>query len=368
MILIEACEGGLVVADDDGSEPITLSWRWVRDHGEDPESFDDATQQRRVDAITGHDPRPATSAKIEPRAGDQVVALTWTDEPNNTWVRVATINKMISPLPPFPQTLWHHPGQAANNVYALQDVLADDEALTAWVGDTYRSGFGRLSGFVGGHDEADLLARRIGYPRTTIFGTLWDLAAELDEHDDTAYSTSFLAPHTDGTYSHDAPGLQMFCCRERTGKGGESILVDGFAAAQRMRSDHPDQFDLLTRVGVPSHYIEPGVELRAERPALRVAHTGELRQVSFNNYDRSPMLLPPAEMAGFYEAYGAFSNLINDPECWLTVGLEAGDVLVIDNWRLLHGRQSYSGARRFIGCYLNHEDFESRCRILGVGR
>ena len=87
-------------------------------------------------------------------------------------------------------------------------------------------------------------------------------------------------------------------------------------------------------------------------------------QISLNHYDRSPMLLPHDEMNAFYRAYGRLRDLANDRARWLSIRLEPGDVLINDNWRVLHGRNAYTGARRFIGCYLNHEDFESKIRLL----
>ena len=81
-----------------------------------------------------------------------------------------------------------------------------------------------------GHCTLDLAARklfgRFGYIRETIFGGLWSLSAELKAHDDTAYTTQYLEPHTDATYSHYAPGLQCFLCQELDGKGGESEIDD----------------------------------------------------------------------------------------------------------------------------------------------
>ena len=37
--------------------------------------------------------------------------------------------------------------------------------------------------------------------------------------------------------------------------------------------------------------------------------------------------------------------------------------MLFDNWRVMHGRASYSGGRKLCGAYLNHEDFESRIRM-----
>jgi alpha-ketoglutarate-dependent taurine dioxygenase len=44
--------------------------------------------------------------------------------------------------------------------------------------------------------------------------------------------------------------------------------------------------------------------------------------------------------------------------------LRPGEVLLVDNWRVLHGRAAYQGERRLCGAYLNREDFESRLHIL----
>jgi trimethyllysine dioxygenase len=294
------------------------------------------------------------------------VGVRWPDEPTTTWISCDTITAVLDPEPPPRPRLWSDPNDAAVSVGVVEQVLEDDTALAAWLGDLATVGFAQLRGFRGGHDEVEALARRIGYPRSTIFGTTWDLASDITGHDDTAYTQSFLAPHTDATYSHDAPGLQMFCCLERDGTGGESIVVDGFALAETLRSEFPDDFAVLTSVDVPAHYIEPGVELRAARPAIRLDRQGTIVQISMNNYDRSPMWLPPAEMAAFYRAYGRLHELAGDESRWVEIGLRPGDVLINDNWRVLHGRRAYTGTRHFVGCYLNHEDFESRRRTNGV--
>ena len=361
---VAIADGGLTVRID-GHETL-LSWRWLRDHGEDEASFDPATRQRRVYAIGKQEPSPATAAEVQEVDGATAIVLEWTEAPERTWISQATIASLLVPKRVDLTEPWSDPSEPSPTKGSVSDVLADDEALALWVKDLARFGFATLGGFEGGHDAVKQLIGRIGYPRTTIFDVTWDLRSDITHHDDTAYSQSFLAPHTDGTYSHEAPGLQMFCCVERSGTGGESVIVDAFAIAETLRTDYPDDFDVLTTVSVPGHYIEPGIELRAARPAIRLDSSGSVVQVSMNNYDRSPMLLPPDEMDAFYRAYGQLHELANDQSRWLEIRLEPGDVLINDNWRVLHGRQAYTGARHFIGCYGNHEDFESRIRTLGL--
>ena len=86
---------------------------------------------------------------------------------------------------------------------------------------------------------------------------MWTLSSELQPHADTAYSPGFLGPHTDSTYCQDAPGMLLFCCTEREGEGGESLLVDGFAAAGDMREEDPDAFTTLTSVPVKARCAHP---------------------------------------------------------------------------------------------------------------
>lgn len=351
------------------ASPTLLTWRWLRDHGEDTVSFNQDTRQRRINILQATEIAAATSASVGTVDGQAVIELRWPDAPETTWISVGTLERLIGTAlsdDPGPVSLWDRPIEAALTSGTVDAVLGDDSALRSWLADLRRYGVGRLAGYDGTEAQAEALARRIGYPRRTIFGTMWELASDITHHDDTAYTHEFLAPHTDGTYCHDAPGLQMFSCVERDGDGGESVIVDAFAIASGLRSSHPDLFDILSSVPVPCHYIEPGVELRAARPVIGLTPTGDLRQVSVNTYDRSPMLLPEPDMDRFYQAYGAFDRLANDPSRWMKIRLEAGDVLAVDNWRCLHGRMGYSGARRFYGCYLNHEDLESRWRLLGL--
>ena len=199
--------------------------------------------------------------------------------------------------------------------------------------------------------------------RETIFGGMWDFQADLSKAD-TAYTTLELLPHTDGTYSHDAPGLQMLHCLAFTGEGGESTMVDGFRIAAELRSRQPDAYELLSTVEVPGQYIGDGSHLMASRPVFRHDHSGSLVQVSFNNADRAPFLLPGDEMEAFYEGLRAFESLANDHALqWRRVN-RPGTAMLFDNWRVLHGRAAYTGHRHLCGCYVNREDFESRRRML----
>jgi trimethyllysine dioxygenase len=68
-------------------------------------------------------------------------------------------------------------------------------------------------------------------------------------------------------------------------------------------------------------------------------------------------------MIAFYDALRAFEQLANDERLIWSQVLRPGEAMLFDNWRVLHGRRSYTGRRHLCGAYLNHEDFESRLRL-----
>ena len=68
--------------------------------------------------------------------------------------------------------------------------------------------------------------------KRSIFGGLWSFESNNDMAD-SAYTQDELRPHTDPTYSNDAPGLQLLLCCHYKAKGGEFIMVDGFNIAQQ---------------------------------------------------------------------------------------------------------------------------------------
>ncbi|MEO0495685.1 MAG: TauD/TfdA family dioxygenase, partial [Actinomycetota bacterium] len=245
-------------------------------------------------------------------------------------------------------------------------VLDDDEAWSEALAHLHRFGWAAFDGAHLGTDATEALAGRIGYPRACIFGTVWNMNSGSFEHQDSAYESFALDVHTDGTYSHDGPGTIIFAQQLKTGDGGDSVLVDGFAAARDFQAANPEAADLLTRYVVTAHYLEPGVHLVAERPPLRVDESGALVQISFNNYDRSPVLPDDGLVDDVIDAYNGFRAVFNDPSRALFHPWAPGRLLVFDNWRCFHGRTGFSGERHFVGCYTNHEDLEGAYRVAGL--
>lgn len=346
-----------------------FSWFWLRDHGIDENSLDPETLQRRIDTFSLPSDAKPTGVRFD--ASQQLVHIDWVDGSTTTvsgylLASVAGRAPEAHELTPTrPRVLWdkHAPLKQLPTV-SYDAVMESNTGLREWLENIVVYGFSLVEDVPATEEGSQAIAERIGMVQETIFGRMWMLSAQITDHGDSAYSTHFLEPHTDSSYYHDAPGLQMFNCIDFDGKGGESVQVDGFAIAERLRARELEAYQTLTEIVVPGQYLEPGVHLWAERPPFRLNSRGELVQVTFNNYDRAPFLLSDEDSKRFYHAYALFHEHAIDQENWLKIPLRPGMMLIFDNWRNLHGRMGYVGKRVFCGCYINRAAMESRLRVL----
>ncbi len=147
--------------------------------------------------------------------------------------------------------------------------------LKDWLEKIERFGFAFVEGTPATPEATQAVARRAAYIRETIFGGYYDFTANM-EHKDTAYTSMAIGPHTDGTYSFDAPGYQMFHCLGLDCVGGDSVLVDGFEIAAIMKREMPDLYRVLTEVEVTGQYLdhEKGIHLTGQAAGLPARFIG----------------------------------------------------------------------------------------------
>jgi trimethyllysine dioxygenase len=338
---------------------------WLRDHSHSADSLNPSTLQRQVDTFAI--PADIAPLELEIVEAGRMLRIRWQhDATVSEWPARFLWQHALDDARAAPprRTLWDRASMGgAFPTMTHADIIGSDAGLLAWLGLVERYGFALATGTPATPEATAALVKRIGYVRETIFGGLWDFTANL-AFQDTAYTPLAIGPHTDGTYSIDPPGYQMFHCLAFDGTGGESTLVDGFQVAERIRRTDPAAFEALVETRVPAQYLGDGVHLEAEHPVLDLDDQGDYRQIAYNNYDRAPFRLPPARMAAFYRALGVFNRLVNDPDFEITLRLVPGTALLFDNWRTLHGRRAYQGYRRLCGAYLNKEDFDSKLRVL----
>ena len=347
------------------SQKVRFAPFWLRDHCHSSASLHPDTLQRQVDTFAI--PTDIAAERVAIEDGGRTLRVRWRDDdtssvlPANFLLDVARRDGR-EPAPR--RALWDRAGMGGDfPSVSFAEVISNDTALARWLELVEEYGFALATDAPPTVDATKAIAERVGYIRQTIFGGFWDFSANL-AFKDTAYTPVAIGPHTDGTYSIDSPGYQMFHCLQHDGTGGENTLVDGFKVADSIRRTDPSAFEVLSSVRVPAHYLGDGVHLRAEHPIIGLDDRGDLRQVAYNNYDRAPFRLEGARMTEFYRALALWDRLVNAPEFEIAIKLKPGTVLLFDNWRTLHGRRAYTGFRRLCGAYLNKEDFDSRLRVL----
>jgi gamma-butyrobetaine dioxygenase len=238
--------------------------------------------------------------------------------------------------------------------------------LTAWLEEFLRLGFIVFTGVPTEPGTVLKVAEMFGFTRVTNFGALFDVRS-TPEAIDLAYTSLPLDAHTDNPYRTPVPGVQLLHCLVNETYGGLSTLVDGFAAAEHLRANDPQAFEQLTRTPVQFRYRDANSEITASAPLIELDATGRARVVRFSpRLDYVP-LQPPAELARFYRARRALDQLLRSPERELRFLLAAGDLMMMDNQRLLHGRTGFDpaeGHRHLQGCYIDIDAPRSLYRVL----
>lgn len=258
---------------------------------------------------------------------------------------------------PSNQSLWP--------VIDYSEVNASEEGLLKWLLLIEKYGYALVSNtpFID-HQATRKIIEKISFTRKSMFGDFWEFE-DNQTVKDTAYTNEFLEPHTDGTYSFDPPGLQFFHCIEGKYQGGETILVDGFKAALKLRETDVEAFNCLSQTKIPFIFADGGSNnsfRRYRSSMIELISRDDVFRIRFNNSDRDVMDI--TNQQEFYESASKFFDIIFCPENQRRFHLTPGLLLCTNNWRVLHGREAFIGKRKLIGCYLNQEDFLQRLRSL----
>jgi gamma-butyrobetaine dioxygenase len=280
------------------------------------------------------------------RAGDER-----TEDAKDLWL-AADLDPAASR---FPVALWpRYLDRPAERIRALEAVL--------------RLGFVLLRGVPAEPGLVLEVAASFGFVRETNYGRLFDVRVE-PAPGNLAFTSRAIRPHTDNPYRDPVPTVQLLHCLRAAGQGGETGLVDGFAAAAALRGTDPASFATMAGTPAPFGYVDKETELRACQPLIELSPRGRVRGVRFNHRSMRPLRGSYAGITAFYTAYRRWAGLLAEPGRQLNLRLAPGDCLVFDNTRVLHARTAFSiGAdepgRHLQGCYADLDGLASTLAVL----
>ncbi len=244
-------------------------------------------------------------------------------------------------------------------------LLADTDVRRAFLDGFVRYGLGIL------HDVPCVpgtvldVAAEFGEIRVTSWGKIFDVVSMVDANS-VAYTNLPLVTHTDEGYRDPAPTIQLQHFLRADASGGESTLVDGFAVAESIRRDDPAAFALLAATPLRFHFADTTAEHENHGPVIEALGDGTIRAVRFSNHSACPFLLPFETMEPYYEAYRLFGARRESDEYRLRIPMGPGDLYMVDNRRVMHGRTGFSsgGARHLQSCYIERDELVSRLTVL----
>ena len=212
------------------------------------------------------------------------------------------------------------------------------------------------------------VAASFGFVRETNYGRLFDVRVE-PAPGNLAFTSRAIRPHTDNPYRDPVPTVQLLHCLRAAGQGGDTGLVDGFAAAAAFRAKDAESFGILAHTPVPFGYVDKETELRASLPLIQLSPRGRVRGIRLNNRSMRPLRRPYVEVTAFYAAYRRWAELLARPERQLNLRLAPRDCLVFDNTRVLHARTAFamsagSPGRHLQGCYADLDGLASTLAVL----
>ncbi|XP_042886150.1 gamma-butyrobetaine dioxygenase-like [Penaeus japonicus] len=255
---------------------------------------------------------------------------------------------------------------------SFDELMEDDAALLKMLECMEVLGLTVVSGARLQEGELHRLSERVSYLVPTHYGTTFTVKNKADPSNP-AYTGKFLDLHCDLAFLHYKPCVQLLhCVTQFSGDGGDSILADSHYVAAKMRELYPEKFHLLAEILVDFRdaATDEGLQfdIIARRPMISLKPTGEIDTVNISTTGRDSHLgVTPEEAVSWYDAYLTYCDLLYSPENHFTYKLESGEILIVDNHRILHGRtayQAYAGERHVQGGYWDWDMMRSRRRVL----
>lgn len=355
----------LLVKWADGSTS-KFHYIWLRDNCPSPESLHPNGQRILETASIPLDIRPR-SVEL---AGNGDVEIIWANDGHTSrfsaqWLRGHDYTLPSRMKPQNPLKLWG--AELSQNLPATSygEVSTDPQALRAWLSLVETYGAALLYGAPAAPGTVLQIVELFGYVRETNYGRLFDVKSVANPNN-LAYTGLALSPHTDNPYREPVPSLQLLHCLSSSVDGGESIIVDGFKVAETIRQQEPQKFELLSTIPVRFRFQDKEADLSAEAPLITLNSRGEVTAIRLNNRSIVPFDFEPDLMERYYAAYSTLARMLNDPEFQVCFKLAAGDLFIVDNQRVLHGRTGFasSGSRHLQGCYADRDGLYSRLRVL----
>ena len=371
--------GKPLVSLEEGSRKLIIEWSdgersafhyvWLRHSARCPEGMPNDTSVK-IDLLPDA-PESLAIADIEVK--DDVLLIDWQNDGLQTRhglanLRQSTYDAAARKRRKHQPVLWDRESASDIPGFDFQQATTESGRLELMLA-VRDYGVAKLRGIPTKMGSVAKVAAWFGPLHVNNYGGIFDVQsdAKLNLGSNTGH---YLPPHTDESYRHDAPGISFFHCLQAAAEGGESILVDGFRAARELQQIDAESFEVLTRVPVFfQRYALPQEDMRSHTRMLVTDIDGEVVGVRWTDRTLPPQDLPEALVEPVYRAIRALWTIINAENMQHCYRLQAGELHVFDNHRVLHGRLAFdpqAGPRHLQQCSVNRDEFHNSLRVLAA--
>lgn len=342
-------------------------YQWLRDNCRSAERFDPATQERK--ALTETIPSNLHANAIV--IGEDDVRIEWSDGAADShfyanWLKRHSYDVKVSPAGSGQQ---HWGSEYANTLqsFTYKDVMADDTVAAAMVAAFEQWGLIRLTGAPTDDREVERFADRLAYVREIAFDRVANIRVSVDPYT-LGFTNSSLPLHTDCSGYSWPPNVMVFHCMQNEVAGGASQYVDGAKVIAQLRKSDPDALRILTEHDVEFRLWSKQADTLSQYPPVMLDQAGDLALLRYANWTVQPLKTVPFDaVPRWYDAWRALAERVNAPENRLSHRCEPGEILLINNHRVLHGRDAFDdgeGVRHFQQVYMELDDLSGFRRIV----
>ncbi len=349
---------------NNGSSKKEIHPFWLRERVDGEEFLDKGTQQRLFDPTSLNNEISINNANID----DKFLKIDFNDGVNlklNIDKLALEFSNEDTVIKTITKIKWDSSLKNIKNFEYIENFSETKEMHDLLV-SFYKYGFVIIKNIPNKNNFIINFANSIGSVRRTNFGEYFNVKTKPDPND-LAYTSLGLSPHTDNPYRNPVPCIQLLHCIESEVSGGLSTLVDGFTVTEDLKIENPDFYKILSEVKVRFKFIDKKVILEDWSELIKLDKDKTFRQVRFSpRLDYVP-ILEKNKLDLYYKARKKLSQMYNSDKYRIEFKLVPKDLIMMDNYRLLHGRTSYEtieGKRFLQGCYIDYDSTEGKLRHL----
>ena len=348
------------------SGPAYFNYYWLRDFC--PSNIDPQTRERIFDIASMATAPCAQRATIT----DGFLHIEWRNEQHKTSLPLASLERYAvadgqsrDPAA-LPRQLWtagHYPSITR---VPMSDIASKGESRMRFTRALIEEGIALVTDMEDSDTALTTLAETIGPVTPSVDGSYFDVRLTI-KPTNLAYTANALELHTDLPNEETAPGVQFLHCRANSVEGGCSLFVDGAAVAEALRTEHPEDFALLSSHDIPFFRRHDGWDYRAHQRVIELDHAGNVSGLTVSQHLQDTIDLPQDVLDSYYPALVNFMRMLSEERFMNRFRLNARECIVFDNHRIVHGRESFSahsGERHLRGCYVDRGALRSTYRTL----